>query len=166
MKARELKEKYSENRNLVTVTPETPLGTAMKKMKEHKIHHLVIMKDRKFFGILSSRDIVEYSQGSDWLGSSFPSTVGHAMKTHITPITEETDVKTALSLMLKNGSTGLPLSRNGLIVGVITETDLLKVLDMTLNKPGGFTNVVAAGEAALAHPVTQKFVKALGDAGI
>ncbi len=135
-------------------------------MKENSIHHLVVIENGVFLGMVSSQDILENSAGGEWLGSAFPQTVGKTMKSATSPITEEADLKTALSLMLKSGATALPLSRNGEIVGVITQSDLLRVLDTAFRRPRAYENVVGACEAVITHPLTQNFVKALADAGI
>jgi CBS domain-containing protein len=166
MNVRELKEQFSKRQSLITVSPETPVEEAIARMRESEVHHLIVMKEGCFLGIVSSRDLVIHGQGSDWIGATRRIPVSEAMRVNVPSITEETDVRTALSLMLRNATTGLPLKRNGEVVDVVTETDMLRVLETTLEKSHRLADVAAEGEAVLAHPLTQNFIKALSDAGI
>jgi CBS domain-containing protein len=77
-----------------------------------------------------------------------------------------TGVRAALDLMLERKLSGLPLVRNGKVVGIVTESDMLRVLHNLLAPKADLESVVSRGEAMLATPWVQSLSRALADLGI
>jgi acetoin utilization protein AcuB len=55
-------------------------------------------------------------------------TVTEVMSKNVMTVTEDTPIESAARIMADNKIGGLPVLRNGNVVGIITETDLFKVL--------------------------------------
>jgi CBS domain-containing protein len=157
---------HASRKKLVVVTVDTPVAQAMESMQKNRIHHLVVFKDGNYFGMVSDRDLLAVSSGESWIGASRTMTVGEATHFHVPIITEEADVLSALSTMLKSGVTALPVEKEGKIVDVITESDLLRLVSSLLEKDHRFSDIWEKGEVALSNPLAQNLMKVLSDAGI
>lgn len=48
-------------KKVITITPEDCISSAVTLMKEKKIKHIPVVKDEKLKGIISDRDIKEYT---------------------------------------------------------------------------------------------------------
>jgi CBS domain-containing protein len=166
MKVNEAKLGSWSKRSLVTVDFPTPIEQAVEKMKEANIHHLIVLKEDRYIGMVSAADIMSVYGGANWYGNSRSITVGEVTRFGAPIVTENADIKTALSAMLKNGLTAVPIERDGQVCDIITETDLLRLMDSLLEKHHALAQVLNKGESLLANPFSQKLMKALADAGI
>ena len=123
--------------NLITIDVNSPLRTALKLMKKHRITRLIVTRHDKIDGIVTERDLVnrlgkekeaKLSDAHIYVSSCYS-------KNPITINTDE-DVKKAAELMLSKGISSLLVKQDDRIVGIITKTDLVKVLK-NCNKPIG-----------------------------
>jgi len=159
MQAKDAKDFASKNHpsGIIFVAPETSVKEAAKLMQEQKIHHLLVMRGEECLGTIAARDLLGERDGS--------AEVHELMRRNILLVDESTDIKTALSHMLEHGLTALPLTSEGKVTGILTETDLLRLLERFIEERGRVNSVVARGEAAVANPLVQNLMKALSDAG-
>lgn len=158
--------KTLESRRLVTVPPEISVEEALQKMRQTRIHHLVVMKENHFLGVISSNDLVNEVDAAHWPGTSHWVTVGELMRVGVPVLDEHTDIKTALSLMLEKGLTAIPYQIEGKISGILTETDLLHLMDKLLIPYDRKETFIERSETLAAQPVIQRVLKMLADAGI
>jgi|SRR5258708_40933 acetoin utilization protein AcuB len=119
--------------NLMTPDPiaigqHDTLSKAKRLMDEGRFRRLPVMDNDQFVGIVTERDLREYT---GYLDST---RVTAAMRTPLVTVTPYNTVEDAALLMLKHKIGGLPIVSEGKLVGIVTTTDLLKA----------FLNVVKA----------------------
>ena len=119
---------------VITITPDLPITEALNLMKKERIRRAPVVKDGKLVGIVSDKDLVNASPSpvttlSIWEMNYLLSkvTVSEVMSTNLLTVTEDTPIEQAARIMADNKIGGLPVLRDGHVVGIITETDLFKV---------------------------------------
>ena len=120
----------------IVVEPDTPMLDADHLMKENKIRCLPVMKGSRLVGIITEHDIKAASASTAttldvhelmYLLSKVK--VRDIMIKNPYTIRDDDTVEEAAVLMLKNKVSRLPvLNERGDLVGVITDTDVFKVL--------------------------------------
>jgi acetoin utilization protein AcuB len=121
--------------NPITVSPDTSIGAAMERMKREKVRRFPVLdKNRKLVGIVAYNDLLHASPSSVtslsvWEVSYLLSQVKitEVMTKKVITVTEDTPLEEAARLMVDNEIGGLPVIRDELVVGIITESDLFKV---------------------------------------
>lgn len=130
----------------ITITPDTPLQDALRIMHEKKIRRLPVVEGKKLVGIVTERDLLYASpspattlsiQEMHYMLSRLK--VKEIMKSPVITIDENAPIEEAARLMADNKIGGLPVTRDGELVGIITESDLFKV----------FTEMMAAREEGI-----------------
>ncbi len=120
---------------VITVHPDLPLQEAMALMRREKIRRLPVVNQRgKLLGIVSERDLLHASP-SDATSLSIwelnylltQIQVGEVMTKEVQTVTDDTPVEVAARIMADNKFGGMPVARNGEVVGIITETDLFRI---------------------------------------
>jgi CBS domain-containing protein len=114
----------------VTVAPEDTLHSALALMDELGVRHLPVVAEGRLVGILSDRDLLE-STGAGILGpdpEASNGTVGTLM--HADPVTAAPDdfIVSAVTELSVHGIGCLPVVDAGRLVGIVTETDFLRLV--------------------------------------
>ena len=120
----------------ITAPPEMPMQEALKLMRERGIRRLpVVDKKGKLVGIVSDRDLLHASPSdatslSVWELNYLLSkvTLKELMTTPVITVSPETPVQEAARIMAEKKIGGLPVVQAGKVIGIITETDLFRVL--------------------------------------
>jgi acetoin utilization protein AcuB len=123
------------SRSPITVTPDVGIDEALKVMHDEKVRRLPVLNRRGVLvGIVSEKDLL--------LASPSPATslsihevhyrlsqmkVSEVMTPDVITVTEYTPLEEAACIMVDNRIGGLPVMRDGRLVGIITETDLFKI---------------------------------------
>lgn len=117
-----------------TVRPKVAASEARTRMRQKKIHHLVVTNGSQLAGIVSDRDLGG-AKLPDVLGKR---TVEDLMTRPVMTVTTRTPVRRAAALM-KGRSIGslVVTSANGKVAGIVTVSDLLELLART---PGHRSN--------------------------
>lgn len=118
-----------------TIHPDTPVPDALKLMKTESIRRLPIVDKRgRMVGIVSDRDLLHASPSkatslSIWEVNYLLSKlkVEKIMTRAVISIDEDTPIEEAARIMADNKIGGLPVLRDGDLVGIITETDLFNI---------------------------------------
>lgn len=120
-------------RGIVTVTPETPIPEAKQIMERRKIRHLPVLDGRRLVGIVTDRDIrlslpSPATSLSVWEINYLLArlTVGEVMTKPPITVESEAPVTDAARLMLEHRIGALPVVAGGELLGIVTETDLLR----------------------------------------
>lgn len=155
---------------VISVAPETPIHDALALFKKEHIRRAPVMQDGKLIGIISQTDLLNASPSpvtslSIWEMNYLLSkvTVRHVMTKKVMTVDEDTPIEEAARIMADNKIGGLPVMRNGKVVGIITETDLFKIfLELMGARDKGVrvTALVKNQPGQLA-----KITKAIADAG-
>lgn len=119
---------------VINISPDMPISEALNLMKKEHIRRAPVVKDGKLAGIVSDKDLLNASPSpvttlSIWEMNYLLSkvTVDQVMTNNVMTVTEDTPIEQAARIMADNKIGGLPVMRNGHVVGIITETDLFKV---------------------------------------
>ena len=121
--------------NPITCKPDLSIAEAMEWMKREKVRRFPVVDDTgKLVGIVTDKDLVHASPSSAtslsmWEVSYLLSKVKVAeiMTKKVITIGEDCPIEEAARLMADNKVGGLPVMRGGMLVGIITESDLFKV---------------------------------------
>ncbi|GIK55873.1 MAG: hypothetical protein BroJett015_15360 [Chloroflexota bacterium] len=112
-----------------------PIGDALQLMQRKHIRRLPVIENGRLVGIVSDKDLLHAAPSdatslSVWELNYLVSRiqVKDVMTTQVLTIHEDTPVEDAARLMVDNKIGGLPVVNNGNVVGLITETDLFKLL--------------------------------------
>jgi len=130
------------SRQLVTVTPDTPLSEARHLLAEHRIRRLPVIAGRRLVGIVSDRDVRSASASHD------RTPVAQIMTRNVVTVTSQMRVDEAARIMLDGRFGGLPVVDGGELTGIVTETDLLRALIDVLETESSERIAVDFGGAA------------------
>jgi acetoin utilization protein AcuB len=124
---------------LITVDPKTTLPQAMRLAAERRIRHLPVVDDGELVGIVSDRDL---KQAMASPATSLEAheltyllqrlTVDQLMTRAVITVRPGLPVAEAARLMLQERISALPVTDDGRLIGIITETDLLELLVRTM----------------------------------
>ena len=119
---------------VITIPPDMPVVEALNLMRKEKIRRTPVLKDGKVVGIVSDKDLLNASPSpatslSVWEINYLMSKilVRDVMTKNVLTVTEATPIEEAALIMANNKIGGLPVVRDGHLVGIITETDLFKL---------------------------------------
>ncbi len=119
---------------VITIPPEMPITEALNLMKKEHIRRTPVVKDGKLVGIVSDKDLLNASPSpvttlSIWEMNYLLNkvTVSQVMTANVMTVTEDTPIEQAARIMADNKIGGLPVMRDGHVIGIITETDLFKM---------------------------------------
>ena len=123
------------SKNPVICGPDTPVDEALNLMCREKVRRLpVVDENRNLLGIVSEKDLLYVSPSPATTLSVFELhyllgkvKVGDIMTKNVITVTETTPLEEAARIMADNKIGGLPVLRNGQVVGIITETDIFKI---------------------------------------
>ena len=119
---------------VISVAPETPVHDALIMFKKEHIRRAPVIKDGKLLGIVTENNLINASASpattlSVWEMNYLISkvTVKQVMTKKVKCIDADTPIEEAARIMTDFEIGGMPVTRDGKIVGMITETDLFKV---------------------------------------
>jgi len=122
------------SRHPLTVSPDTSVDAALKRMREEKVRRFPVVEDEsKVVGIVSEKDLL-YAAPSPATSLSIYElhyllsriTVEQVMTRNVITVEETDPLEEAARIMVDNKVGGLPVLREGKLVGIITETDIFK----------------------------------------
>ncbi len=133
-------------KKVFSVTADANIAEAIKLMREKKIKHLPVADhDKKVVGILSDRDIKEYTPSKvstfdihELNYILFTTKVKQIMIKKVFTASPRMPIEEAAMAMFDNNIGSLPVVENKKLVGIISDRDLFKVLvDITGVRHGG-----------------------------
>ncbi len=155
---------------VITISPDMPIAEALNMMKVEKVRRFPVVKEGKLLGVVSDKDLLNASPSpvstlSIWEMNYLLNkiSVSEVMVKNVLTVTEDTPIEQAARIMADNKIGGLPVMRDGGVVGIITETDLFKMfLELLGAREMGIrvTVLVAEKQGELA-----KLTKAISEAG-
>lgn len=159
--------------NPVTVTPNSSVEKAILLMRERKIRRLpVIDSAGHLVGIVSDDDILQASPSpattlAKWEITELLEglTIDKIMTKDVVSIPEDTPLEDAARIMADRKIGGLPVMRNSELVGIITESDLFKVLLQLLGgrRNGVRISVTTPGDKGTVAKITSAIFGAGGN---
>ena len=122
-------------RNPITIAEDTSLTEASRLMKDNDIRRLPVVEHGKLVGIVTWGDIREASASDATSLTVFELgylleklQVDRFMTRHPITVTPTTTISRAAQLMLEHKIGGLPVVENGQLVGILTESDIFRML--------------------------------------
>jgi acetoin utilization protein AcuB len=120
-------------RDVEVISPTASLVEGIKKMSTRRIRRLVVMQGSSIRGIVTQRDIVEafppHINPFSVLGveqTTVSATIESIMKRAVVTINEREPIEYAAELMTRHRIGCLPVTQDGLLVGIITESDIFR----------------------------------------
>ncbi len=125
----------------ITVPPATPVSDARELMQRERIRHLLVMTGERLVGIITDRDIrlvlpSPATSLSVWEVHYILAkmTVEQVMTRSVIAIAPDRPVVEAVRVMLERKIGALPVAEGWHVVGIITETDLLRAFAVVLDR--------------------------------
>ena len=141
-------------KKVITATPNDPILFVETLLLKYGISRIVVKRGQKPIGMITFRDFVpakipqwiaesadpkevqEYKFGkglseetySNPMSYLFPFNATDIMTPNPVTIDKDKDVKSAILLMIKYNIGGLPVVRNSKLVGIITKSDIVRIL--------------------------------------
>ena len=119
---------------VITISPDMPVMDALGIMRKDHIRRLPVVRHGKLVGIVSEKDLLYASPSQAtslnvWELHSLLSKikVSDVMTKDVTTVQVDTPLEEAARILADNTIGGLPVMQDGKMVGIITETDLLKI---------------------------------------
>lgn len=124
--------------HLVTVPPDMGLFQLELLMHSRRIRHaLVVNQQRELLGVVSDRDLFHVASPGKFLGfltgGGEELTAAEVMTAHPATIDQNESLFTAVTCLLQQGFSCLPVMKDGKLAGILTSTDLLMTLQCTLH---------------------------------
>lgn len=118
-------------RDVISVMPDAKLNAAQEIMEEYGIRHLPVVEHGRLVGIISKGDIREAKPSdattlSVWEVNYLWDTihVRQVMTTTVLTVDADQPLVDALKLMVARKFSSLPVVREEMLVGILTETDI------------------------------------------
>jgi acetoin utilization protein AcuB len=158
-------------RTPVTITEDASIDDALHLMRERKIRRLPVLDSSgKMVGIVSDRDLLHAAPSPATSLSVYELhyllsklTIKRVMSSPVITVTPGTPLEEAARIMADNKIGGLPVTDDGKLVGIITETDIFKILLELLGARTPGVRVIVAVRAA--KGVLAQITRALADLG-
>ncbi len=120
----------------VTIGPKTTVPEAHKLMKEHDFRRLPVVNDHgRLIGIVTLSDLREAGPSPATSLSIFELnyllaqlTIDKIMTRDVVTVSPDATIRDAANLMLKHEVGALPVMENGRLIGIITESDIFRVI--------------------------------------
>ena len=132
-------------KKVIILYPEDYLSDAISMMKQHHIKHLPVLKNDKLKGIISDRDIKEYSPSKATCLDVYElhyllakTSIKDVMKAKVVTTPPDAPVEEAALIMLDQNIGCLPVMEQGHLVGIISDKDIFRAMvDITGVRHGG-----------------------------
>lgn len=123
------------SRQVVTLLPEQTLRDAIESMRSKRIRHLPVVEGSRLVGIVTDRDVKRATPSllsgidRDEFDRVLDDTlVSQIMTRDPTTVTPYMTIKSAVGLLLETRVGALPVVEAGDLVGIVTDTDMLRAL--------------------------------------
>ena len=116
----------SKGSTIFSIAPEAPVLEAIKRMAEHRVGALLVMRGERLVGVVSERDYARkvILQGR----SSSQTAVSDIMSSEPVTVGPDTDVFDCMRLCTDSRIRHLPVVQGNSVVGVISIGDLVKAV--------------------------------------
>jgi CBS domain-containing protein len=119
----------------VTITTHTSLAEAHRLMKQKKVRRLPVVDDGRLVGIVALSDVLEAEPSGATTLSIYEMNyllaelkIDKIMKRSVITVSPAATIRDAASIMLEHKIGGLPVVENGKLVGIITESDIFRMI--------------------------------------
>lgn len=135
-------------RTVEVISPTTSLVDAIKKMSTRRVRRLVVTQGTSILGIVTQRNIVEafppHINPFSVLGADHTTVSGSIdsiMRRVVITIDEQEPIERAAELMTRHHIGCLPVTQNGVLAGIITESDIFRAFSKLLAERDGAVRI-------------------------
>ncbi len=122
--------------NLIKLNIGDDITKAELLFNNNQIRHIPVMDGQAFVGMLSHSDLLKVNSFEEAYENSYSADVlvatrvkiDQIMTKNIVAVTPGTTIKQAAEILSKGDFHALPVLDNGILIGIVTTTDLLKYL--------------------------------------
>jgi CBS domain-containing protein len=122
--------------NIIALHRDDDLEKAELLFKRHKIRHIPVVKEDVILGMLSYTDLlrISFADAVDEYETEVDSlvynmfTIEQVMAKNVISVTSDSTIKEVAEILSKREFHALPVVDNGLLVGIVTTTDLINYL--------------------------------------
>jgi len=123
-------------RNPVTISENASIDDGLHLMRERRVRRLPVLDDAgRMVGIVSDKDLLHAAPSPATSLSVYELhyllsklTIKKVMSSPVITVNPNTPLEEAARIMADNKIGGLPVTQDGALVGIITETDIFKIL--------------------------------------
>jgi len=147
-------------RHPITIGPDAPLEEAIALMEEHGFRHLPVEQGGELVGMLSDRSVHLGTGGSSLarLGldkDEGQQTVADVMRSTLACVESDDRGAVAAKRMVEHRIGALPVLDGGRLVGIVTETNLIRAFRDLCRDPGQADKIDATAEEVMhTSPIT------------
>ncbi len=159
--------KHRMTPNPITATPTTTHREAVQLMKDHQISRLPILdKSGKLVGIVTNEDLhnAEPSKATTLSVYEIKTLLDkmhlkEIMSSPVLSVEDDCSLTTAAQFMIENRVSGLPVVRDGKLIGIITEADIFRTVVEVMGggEPGYRVEIEIENEVGSLAKVCQGF---------
>lgn len=157
-------------KNPATASPDMSISDASAKMKAEKVHRLPVLDDSKHLvGVISEKDILLAAPSPASTLSTYEINyllsrlkVKNIMSRNPVTITKETTIEEAVKLMVDNDLSCLPVMDDGYLAGIVSKSDLFKILLEMLGAkhPGVRVEALVTDKVGVVAGLSEQFTSA------
>ncbi len=139
-------------RSPVTISPDASVREAARLMEERGFRHLPVEKDGELVGLVSDRDVMLGTGGADEEElplEGVPSRVEEVMRSPVICVESDERGAVAASRMIEQRVGALPVPEDGRLVGIVTETNLVKAFRDLCRDPANADSLDAMIEGVM-----------------
>jgi len=122
--------------NIIALNREDDLEMAERLFKRHKIRHIPVVREGVVVGMLSYTDLlrISFADAVDDTDTDVDSlvynmfTIDQVMIKNVVTVTSDASIKDVAKLLASKEFHAVPVVDNGLLVGIVTTTDLINYL--------------------------------------
>jgi CBS domain-containing protein len=116
-------------RRVETISEGESVSDARERMRRRRIRHLVVLRDHRVAGVVSSRDLdsVDLSRGAPL--------VEEVMASPAVSVSPDATLRQAANLLRGRTIGCLPVMEEDRLVGIVTTTDLLELIGRGVERP-------------------------------
>jgi CBS domain-containing protein len=117
------------SKSLICIDVNEPVRNALKLMEKKRVSRLLVKRDKKIVGIVTERDLAERlgSEKERKLSDAHVH-VSSCYSEKLITVEKDAEVKEVAEKMLEKGISSIVVTDKGNIVGIVTKTDLIKIL--------------------------------------
>ena len=119
-------------KDVVTVTPETPIYDAMRLLMRHRISGMPVVDEQMHVkGVLSEKDVLQILIDSN---IKYKDTVVDYMTKDVISFSEDESAVKVCQFFIKNHFRRVPIVKDGKLIGIVSRRDLIELILEANNK--------------------------------
>jgi CBS domain-containing protein len=104
---------------VISVRPTDSIRAAREELSRHRIHHLLVLEQKRIVGVLAYRDLI---------GKADALTVAEVMSRDVVTVVPTDTARNAAALLLGRSHGCAAVLEAGVVTGVLTTTDLVRAI--------------------------------------